>query len=159
MASKKRKLQDQDVGGLKYVRTLPPLLERLHDVGIQRDVVGNRDLHMDQYCTLILLWLFSPLVDSLRGLQQASTLDKVRKKFGAGRTRRDRAATEVREDVSKKVIAPGWSCTSVPVNRFAATSTREDRKKRTPRIAAELVAIVARNPPARREAIGGGWQR
>lgn len=41
---------------------------------------------MDQYCTLILIWLFSPVVDSLRGLQQASKLDKVRKKFGVERT-------------------------------------------------------------------------
>lgn len=40
---------------------------------------------MDQYCTLILLWSFSPIVDSLRGLQQAGDLDKVRKHFGVGR--------------------------------------------------------------------------
>jgi len=40
---------------------------------------------MDQYCTLILLWFFSPIVDSLRGLQQAGELDKVRKNFGVGR--------------------------------------------------------------------------
>jgi IS4 transposase len=86
MANKKRKLRDQDVAGLKYFRQLQPLLARLHDIGTERDVAGNRDLHMDQYCTLILLWLFSPMVDSLRGLQQASTLDKVRKKFGVGRS-------------------------------------------------------------------------
>ena len=41
---------------------------------------------MDQYCTLILLWFFSPIVDSLRGLQQASELDKMRKYFGVWRT-------------------------------------------------------------------------
>ena len=41
---------------------------------------------MDQYCTLILLWFFSPIVDSLRGLQQASELDKMRKYSGVGRT-------------------------------------------------------------------------
>ncbi len=86
MADDKRKLRNQDIRGLKYFRVLQPLLERLHDVGTKRDVAGNRDLHMDQYCTLILLWLFSPLVDSLRGLQQASELDKVRKKFGVGRS-------------------------------------------------------------------------
>ena len=40
---------------------------------------------MDQYCTLILLWFFSPIVDSLRGIQQAAELDKVRKHFGVGR--------------------------------------------------------------------------
>ena len=52
--------------------------------GTQRDKAGNRDLHMDQYCSLILFWFFSPIVDSLRGLQQAGTLDKVRKHFGVG---------------------------------------------------------------------------
>src|SRR3990172_2142998 len=77
MADGKRKLCDQDIQGLKYFRKLQPLLARLHEVGAERDVAGNRALHMDQYCTLILLWLFSPLVDSLRGLQQASELDKV----------------------------------------------------------------------------------
>jgi IS4 transposase len=86
MADDKRKLRDQDIQGLKYFRRLQPLLARLHAVGAKRDVAGNRDLHMDQYCTLILLWLFSPLIDSLRGLQQASELDKVRKKFGVGRS-------------------------------------------------------------------------
>lgn len=85
MRSDKRELCDQDIAGLKYFRKLQPLLARLHEVGAERDVAGNRDLHMDQYCTLILIWLFSPLVDSLRGLQQASELDKVRQKFGVGR--------------------------------------------------------------------------
>lgn len=86
MADGKRKLRSQDVQGLKYFRRLQPLLARLHEVGAARDAAGNRDLYMDQYCALILLWLFSPLVDSLRGLQQASELDKVRKKFGVGRS-------------------------------------------------------------------------
>lgn len=85
MASDARQLCDQDIAGLKYFRKLQPLLARLHEVGAARDVAGNRDLHMDQYCTLILIWLFSPLVDSLRGLQQASELEKVRQKFGVGR--------------------------------------------------------------------------
>jgi IS4 transposase len=86
MADSKRELRNQDIRGLKYFRKLQPLVARLHEVGTDRDVAGNRDLHMDQYCTLILLWLFSPLVDSLRGLQQASELDKVRKKFGVARS-------------------------------------------------------------------------
>ena len=62
------------------------LIERLHVVGTARDKARNPVLHMDQYCTLILLWFFSPIVDSLRGLQQASELDKMRKYFGVGRT-------------------------------------------------------------------------
>lgn len=79
------KIQASDVQGLKYFRDLQPLLKRLHQVGTERDSANNRTLHMDQYCTLIMIWLFSPVVDSLRGLQQASELDKVRKKFGVGR--------------------------------------------------------------------------
>ena len=40
---------------------------------------------MDEYCILQLLWMFSPILTSLRALQQASELDKVRKKLGVGR--------------------------------------------------------------------------
>lgn len=86
MAADQRQLRDRDIQGLKYFRELQPLLECLHDVGTKRDTAQRRQLTMDRYCTLILLWLFSPLVDSLRGLQQASELDKVRKKFGVGRS-------------------------------------------------------------------------
>lgn len=53
-------------------------------MGAQRDMAGHRQLHMNQYGMLILIGLFRPLVDSLRGLQQASELNKVRKQFGAG---------------------------------------------------------------------------
>lgn len=85
MAGPQNELRDRDIQGLKYFRKLRPLMERLQQVGCERDRAGHRQLTMDQYCTLLLLWLFSPLVDSLRGLQQASALDKVRKKFGVGR--------------------------------------------------------------------------
>ncbi|MFO0905172.1 MAG: hypothetical protein U0939_19350 [Pirellulales bacterium] len=40
---------------------------------------------MNDYCLLVLLWLFNPIVDSLRGLQQAGDLDVVRKRLGVGR--------------------------------------------------------------------------
>jgi hypothetical protein len=80
------KIRSRDVQGLKYLKAIQTLLERLHQVGSTRDKAGNRNLHMDQYCTLILLWLYSPIVDSLRGLQQASTLKKVQNKFGIPKT-------------------------------------------------------------------------
>ncbi len=79
-------IRAKDVQGLKYFKVLRPMLDRLHHVGAARDVAQNRSLHMDQYCTLVLLWLYSPIVDSLRGLQQASTLTKVQKRFGVART-------------------------------------------------------------------------
>jgi hypothetical protein len=74
-----------DVTGLKYFEKLAPLLERLHEVGCQRDKAGNRELHYDELCLLLLLGLFNPVVDSLRGLQQASELEKVQKRLKLGR--------------------------------------------------------------------------
>jgi hypothetical protein len=79
-------LREQDVRGLKYFDQLAPLLERLHDVGCQRDTAANRQLHYDHYCLLILLFLFNPVVKSLRGLQQASELQNVQKRLGCPRT-------------------------------------------------------------------------
>ena len=76
-----RKIRESDVVGLKYLKSLLPLLERLHEVGTQRDRAGNRQLHMDQYCALILLFLFNPCVRSLRALQQASELRNVQRKL------------------------------------------------------------------------------
>ena len=79
-------LRPEDVRGLRYFDQLAPLLERLHEVGCQRDRAGNRHLHYDQYCLLVLLFLFNPVVKSLRGLQQASQLAKVQKRLGCRRT-------------------------------------------------------------------------
>jgi Transposase DDE domain len=80
------KLAAADLSGFKYFRMLQPLLQRLHDAGTARDRAGNRSLHFDQYCTLVLLALFNPLVRSLRGMQQASELAKVQARLGVKRT-------------------------------------------------------------------------
>jgi hypothetical protein len=76
----------KDVQGLKYFKRLRPLLERLHDVGTERDHAGNRQLFFDDYAALILLFFFNPVLTSLRSLQQASDLDKVQDKLGCPRT-------------------------------------------------------------------------
>ena len=78
-------ITDKDIVGLKYFAKLNGLLEQLHDVGCERDRSGNRSLHMDEYCMLVLLYLFNPIVTSLRGLQQASELKKVQKKLSCPR--------------------------------------------------------------------------
>jgi hypothetical protein len=86
MAGKRReKVTERQISGLKYFDKLAPLLERLHDDACGRDLAGNRKLHYDQYCLLILLYLFNPVVTSLRALQQASELAKVQKKLGCSR--------------------------------------------------------------------------
>ena len=72
MTARKEKIKEADVTGLKYFDQLAPLLRRLHDDACQRDQAGNRELHFDQYCMLVLLYLFNPVVSSLRAVQQAS---------------------------------------------------------------------------------------
>jgi len=78
-------IREADVQGLKYFRKLWPLFERLRDVGCGRDKAGNRQLFMDQYCGLVLLFMFNPCLRSLRALQQASQLQNVQRKLGCGR--------------------------------------------------------------------------
>lgn len=87
MAGKKRdRVREKDITGLKYFERLAPLMARLHEVGCERDTAGNRKLHFDQYCLLILLYMFNPVVTSLRSLQQASELAKVQKRLGCPRS-------------------------------------------------------------------------
>jgi len=80
-----KKIKAKDITGLKYFDQLAPLLERLHEDGCERDRAGNRTLHYDKYCMLMLLYLFNPVVTSLRGIQQASELKKVQAKLGCAR--------------------------------------------------------------------------
>ena len=86
MGKKKEKIKESDLQGFKYFKKLSQMLERLHSAGCQRDIAGNRILHMDQYMTLLLLSMFSPICNSLRSMQQASELKKVQKKLGVPRS-------------------------------------------------------------------------
>ncbi len=78
-------LKPSDIRGLKHVAKIRELLARLHENGCQRDKPGNRELHMDEYCLGVLLFLFNPLVTSLRAIQQASGFVNVQKKLGIKR--------------------------------------------------------------------------
>jgi hypothetical protein len=60
------RIQEQDIKALKYFDRLAPVLGRLRDVGCERDRAGNRELHYDQYCLLVLLYLFNPIVRDSR---------------------------------------------------------------------------------------------
>ena len=78
-------VREKDLQGFKYFDRLLPLLQRLHDVGTERDKAHNRELFFDQYATLVLLFFFNPIITSMRGLQQASDLAKVQKLLGVSR--------------------------------------------------------------------------
>jgi len=81
----KDKIDPRQIGHLKKLADLLPLLSTLRDCGCARDAAGNRELHFDQYVTLVLLYLFNPLINSMRVLQEASTVEKVARQLGVGR--------------------------------------------------------------------------
>jgi hypothetical protein len=78
-------VEREQVRGLKHLRRITKLLHRLHDDATARDRAGNRTLFYDQYAGLVLLSMFSPAVDSLRAIRQASAMPKVRKLLGCSR--------------------------------------------------------------------------
>lgn len=120
MAGKKREdVREEDVTGLKYFDKLAPLLARLRDVGCGRDKAGNRLLHFDQYCLLVLLFLFNPVVRSLRAIQQASQLRKVQRKLGCLRASLGSLseATEVFEPERLKEIIAELGAQLQPIAR------------------------------------------
>jgi hypothetical protein len=73
--------------GFKYLLAVMPLLRerRLHDGGCARDRAGNRTLFYDQYVALMLVAMFSPSIDSMRGVCRASDLKKVQRTLGVKR--------------------------------------------------------------------------
>ena len=86
MAGKrKEKIKEKDLHGFKHFKLLMPVLEELHDHACERDKAGNRTLHYDQHAALILLYFFNPIISSLRGIQQASKLNKVQRLLGCPR--------------------------------------------------------------------------
>jgi hypothetical protein len=83
--ARKDEIHEQDLQGFKHFKLLLPILEKLHADGCRRDRAGNRNLHYDQYAALILLYFFNPILTSLRGIQQASELQKVQRLLGCPR--------------------------------------------------------------------------
>lgn len=79
MAAKDGSNRPAKLEGLKYFRLIDQMLKRLRMVGTERDVAGNRELHYDQYATLLLLYFFNPTVTSLRGIRKVTTLEKVQR--------------------------------------------------------------------------------
>jgi hypothetical protein len=71
--------------GLKQLRRVATLLSAVHQSGCARDRADNRELHFDDYVLLILLYLFNPLIDSMRTLQKVSELPELQKRLGIKR--------------------------------------------------------------------------
>ncbi len=74
-----------ELGHFKKLRKVAELLSFLHKAGCERDKAGNRQLHYDDYVLLVLLWMFNPMIDSMRTLLRISALPQVQKKLGIRR--------------------------------------------------------------------------
>jgi hypothetical protein len=74
---RKKRLKASDIQGAKYVASIVDLLRPLRD----HCADPKRRLHYDEFCAWLLLYFFTPVVDSLRGLQQASDIPTVRRKL------------------------------------------------------------------------------
>ena len=71
--------------GIKQLRRVAGLLSSLHKAGCGRDRAANRELHFDDYVLLILLYLFNPMIDSMRTLQKVSELPELQERLGIKR--------------------------------------------------------------------------
>jgi hypothetical protein len=71
--------------GMKQLRRVAGLLSVLHTTGCDRDKAANRELHFDDYVLLILLYLFNPMINSMRTLQKVSELSEVQSRLGIKR--------------------------------------------------------------------------
>jgi len=85
MSRKRHKIKEHELQGFKYFKAIAGMLDGIHHAGCLRDKAGNRILHMDQYMSLLLLYMFNPICTSLRAVQQASELKKVQRKLGCAR--------------------------------------------------------------------------
>jgi hypothetical protein len=78
-------LDPATVQGVRHLKQVFRILERLAPIGCERDRAGNRQLHFSQYASLVLLGLFNPALQSVAGLQELSALRKVQKLLGGSR--------------------------------------------------------------------------
>jgi hypothetical protein len=86
MAGKRRKPIEivetgESLRGNRLIKPINHLIDKLHDVGTERDHAGNRKLFFDQYATLLLLDFLTPSLDSLRALREATGWEKSRRKL------------------------------------------------------------------------------
>ncbi len=70
----------QPVVGFPILARAKVLFETIRDAGVDKS--QNREFRYSHFTSLILLGFFNPILQSLRGMQQASHLEAVQKKLG-----------------------------------------------------------------------------
>jgi hypothetical protein len=113
-----RPLEDKDIQCLGHLQKVFDLLDELEPVGCGRDRAHNRALHFNGYCKLVLLYIWNPLIDSIRMLQEAIGLETVAratgiKKFSLGsfsesvRVFEPEALKPIMKELAAKLSGPG----------------------------------------------------
>lgn len=74
----KQPVEVKHLRGFKYFKRIDALLNHLHNSNND----PKRELHFDQYASLLLFYFFNGIITSMRGLQKVTDFDKVRKKLG-----------------------------------------------------------------------------
>lgn len=106
MKTSSKPVGEKELQGFAYLKHFRHLFAGLHNHAV--DKAGNRKLYYDQYASLLLLYFFTPTLTSLRGLAQATELNKVQKRLGIsrhGRTTLSEAARAFDPQLLKPIIA------------------------------------------------------
>lgn len=78
-------LKEQPLPNQGLLRRAAELFVSLRNVGCQRDSAGNRRLFFNEYCSWILFYAMTPIVESLQALQEASDLKNLQEALGLRR--------------------------------------------------------------------------
>ena len=78
---KRPRLAPEQIQGAKYLRNILDLLRPLHS----HKECPNRQLHYDGYVAYVLLYFFTPVLTSMRGLHEASNFKSIQRKLGLRR--------------------------------------------------------------------------
>ena len=77
----KKRVSEDELVGFKFFKRVHDLLTALREDSGHH----NRKLHYDEYALALIFYFLNPLLDSLRGLQQATDFKRVQKALGIRR--------------------------------------------------------------------------
>jgi hypothetical protein len=78
-------LKEEPLPNQGFLRRAGELFSSLRNVGCERDKAGNRELFFNEYCSWMLFYAMTPIVQSLQALQEASDLKGLQEALGLRR--------------------------------------------------------------------------
>lgn len=81
----KLKLEKNPERNSKFLRRASALFSSLKHAGTDRDSAGNRRLFFNEYCSWVLFYAMTPMLESMRALQEASDLRCLQQALGLRR--------------------------------------------------------------------------